>query len=207
MGTAFWLFCMGNYPWNCWLLELPRVINSDPDLANQFGSLQIRIQDLKKFFPDPDWTLIRIRIQAITIRIRIQANKDSVPGKSLKNWFKKISLLPVSAFNGFCWIRIRIIWYGSGFRIQPSFWYGSGSREITRILQIRIRNTADYNQIVLPHKNQVMQGLDPNATKRTIRICLRQNCAVRIWSVPLTRVPKTPKMPPFFGKNFYRKHA
>ena len=36
--------------------------------------------------PDPDGTLIRIRIriQAKTIRIRIQAKKNSVPWKSLK---------------------------------------------------------------------------------------------------------------------------
>ena len=43
---------------------------------------------------------------------------------------KKLKLFYV--FNGFSWIRIRIIWYGSGFRIQPFFytdpdpgkWYG-----------------------------------------------------------------------------------
>ena len=37
--------------------------------------IRIRIQDVKKFVPDPGWTLIRIRIQAKTIRIRIQQNR------------------------------------------------------------------------------------------------------------------------------------
>ena len=48
--------------------------------------IRIRIQDLKKFVtdpdPDPGQTFIWIRIQAKTIRIRIQAKKDSVPGIS-----------------------------------------------------------------------------------------------------------------------------
>ena len=66
---------------------------------------------------------------------------------------KKLKLFYV--FNGFRWIRIRNIWYGSGsgFRIQPFFLYGSGSgsREMIRIprIRIRIRNTA--TPITLTH--------------------------------------------------------
>ena len=41
-----------------------------------------------------------------------------------------------SAFNGFCWTRIRIIRYGS--EVRPFLKYGSDSREIIRI-RIRIQ--------------------------------------------------------------------
>ena len=80
--------------------------------------IRIRIQDLKKFVTDPD-----------------PGKKDSVPG-NLENWILKtlisnalcvhISKLSLSlnnhlylviilcVFHGFCWIRIRIILYGSG---------------------------------------------------------------------------------------------
>ena len=57
-----------------------------------------------------------------------------------------------SVFNGFCWIRICIIWYGLGFQIQQlllpiwipdpaNYWYGSKSREMIRIPRIQIRIT------------------------------------------------------------------
>ena len=46
----------------------------------------------------------------------------------------------IYVFNGFSWIRIRIIWTDpeSG---SSHFLYGSGSREMIRIPRIRIRNT------------------------------------------------------------------
>ena len=94
--------------------------------------------------PDPGQTLIRIRIliKAKTIRIRIQQEKDLVPGKSLKRDEKRsnpmfcgcILLINHLSINNhlnqgkkvkfilcFSWIQIRIICYGSEFRIQPFF--------------------------------------------------------------------------------------
>ena len=93
-------------------------------------SIRIRIQDAKKFVTDPhsdsdpDWTLIQIWIQTKTVRIRVQAKKDSKP-ISINNHLNEVITNKVC--NGFCWI-------------QPNFWYGSESREMIRIRRIRIRN-------------------------------------------------------------------
>ena len=69
---------------------------------------------------------------------------------------KKLKLFYV--FNGFSWIRIRIIWYGSGFRIQPFFdtdpdpgnWYGfHGSGSATLPPRIRIIRAARIIIIII----------------------------------------------------------
>ena len=99
------------------------------------------------------------------IRIRIQGKNNSVPGKSNKNrsypmWYGYITNYHFSiknhlnwvknkltVFNGFCWNRFRIIWYGSGFRIRGN-----------AILRIRIRNTALNNDIQVGKAGSTLKG-------------------------------------------------
>ena len=99
--------------------------------------------------PDPNWTLIRIRIQAK--RIHYQENLKNFIKKrsypmfcgvillkyhfSVHNWVKKI---PVTYF-----LFSMVFFYPD----PANFLYGSGSRELIRILRIRIRQPVYMSRI------------------------------------------------------------